>query len=87
MFLAGLRGSSLFPTSKARAARNSDRTPRSRTHANWRSVGRAQCERNAGLDNFLVSLSTSTTLTGDARLEFLRNSGPAPEMKMERAGQ
>ena len=26
-------------------------------------------------------------LTGDARLEFLRNSGPAPEMKMERAGQ
>ena len=26
-------------------------------------------------------------LTGDARLEFLRNSGPAPEMQMERAGQ
>ena len=26
-------------------------------------------------------------LTGDARLEFLRNSGPAPEKKMERAGQ
>ena len=25
-------------------------------------------------------------LTGDARLEFLRNSGPAPEMKMERTG-
>ena len=27
------------------------------------------------------------SLTGDARLEFLRNSGPAPEMQMERAGQ
>ena len=33
------------------------------------------------------------TLTGDARLEFLRNSGPAPEMRdcvsieRERAGQ
>ena len=32
-------------------------------------------------------LSNQEGLTGDARLEFLRNSGPAPEMQMERAGQ
>ena len=32
-------------------------------------------------------LAAARALTGDARLEFLRNSGPAPEMKMERAGQ
>ena len=53
----------------------------------YTGASKRAARRAKGYTGSATMLWSPYFLTGDARLEFLRNSGPAPEMKMERAGQ